>query len=149
MCIENEQWSPKMFKAFGKTFFDVSNVQNNAIYKWIYVLALPHEAKKFQVHVTIKNAMGETVNDYYEQARSMVESHDLIIEDERCFSLGIKKAKRYAMKDTNQVDYTVTIRNLKDEGKGEDEESGIKKYVIEKFKLEKSLKMILLLELSV
>ena len=125
MCIENGQWSPKIFKAFGKTFFDVSNVQNNAIYKWIYVLALPHEAKKFQVHVTIKNAMGETVNDYYEQARSMVESHDLIIEDERCFSLGIKKAKRYAMKDTNQVDYTVTIRNLKDEGKGEDEESGI------------------------
>ena len=125
MCIENGQWSPKMFKAFGKTFFDVSNVQNNAIYKWIYVLALPHEAKKFQVHVTIKNAMGETVNDYYEQARSMVESHDLIIEDERCFSLGIKKAKRYAMKDTNQVDYTVTIRNLKDEAKDEDEESGI------------------------
>ena len=114
-----------MFKAFGKTFFDVSNVQNNAIYKWIYVLALPHEAKKFQVHVTIKNAMGETVNDYYEQARSMVEYHDLIIEDERCFSLGIKKAKRYAMKDTNQVVYTVKIRNLKDEAKDENEESGI------------------------
>ena len=93
----------------------------NGFMSWHYRM----RQKKFQVHVTIKNAMGETVNDYYEQARSMVESHDLIIEDERCFSLGIKKAKRYAMKDTNQVDYTVTIRNLKDEGKGEDEESGI------------------------
>ena len=39
--------------------------------------------------------------------------------------LGIKKAKGYAMKDTKQVDYTVKIRNLKDEAKDEDEESGI------------------------
>ena len=122
---EKGKWLSKKFTAFNKTFFEVGIMRNNLIYKWIYVLALPHEAKKFQVHVTIKNAMGETVNDYHEQARSMVEYHDLIIEDERCFSLGIKKAKRYAMKDTNQVDYTVTIRNLKDEAKDEDEESGI------------------------
>ena len=121
----NGKWSPKKFAAFGKTFFDVSIIRNNTIYKWIYVLALPEEAKKFQVHVTVKNSMGETVHDYCEQARSMVEFHDLIIEDENCFMLGIKKAKRYAVKDTNQVDYTVKIRNLKDEAKDEDEESGI------------------------
>ena len=69
--------------------------------------------------------MGETVLDYQEKARSIVESHDLIIEDENCFSLGIKKAMRYATKDTNQVDYTVKIRNLKDEAKDEEDESGI------------------------
>ena len=95
------------------------------IYKWIYVLALPDEAKKFQVDVSVKNSMGEIVLDYHEQTRSMVESHDFVIENEKCFMLGIKKAKGYAMKDTNQVDYTVKIRNLKDEAKDEDEESGI------------------------
>ena len=119
------KWSPKKFTAFGKTFFDVSIIRNKMIYKWIYVLALPDEAKKFQVDVSVKNSMGEIVLDYHEQTRSMVESHDFVIENEKCFMLGIKKAKGYAMKDTNQVDYTVKIRNLKDEAKDEDEESGI------------------------
>ena len=88
-------------------------------------MALPDEAKHFQVQVTVKNAMGETVDFYKEQARSMVESHDFIVENEKCFMLGIKKAKGYAVKDTNQVDCSVKIRNLKDEAKDEDEESGI------------------------
>ena len=45
----------------------------------------------------------------------------LKMKNASCF----QKAKGYAMKDTNQVDYTVKIRNLKDEAKDEDEESGI------------------------
>ena len=53
-----------------------------------------------------------------------------IIENENCFALSVKKAKRYAMKDTNQLDYTVKIRNLKDEAKDEDEESGIDDWVL-------------------
>ena len=121
----NGKWSPKKFTAFGKTFFDVSIIIKNTIYKWIYVLALPDEAKHFQVQVTVKNAMGETVDFYKGQARSMVESHDFIVENEKCFMLGIKKAKGYAVKDTNQVDCSVKIRNLKDEAKDEEEESGI------------------------
>ena len=35
------------------------------------------------------------------------------------------KSQRICYEDTNQVDYTVKIRNLKDEAKDEDEESGI------------------------
>ena len=119
------KWSPKKFTAFDRTFFDVSIIQNNTIYKWIYVLALPDEAKNFQVHITVKNAMGETAIDYHEKVRSVVECHDFIIENENCFALSVKKAKRYAMKDTNQVDYTVKIRNLKDEAKDDSDESGI------------------------
>ena len=70
--------------------------------------------------------MGETVIDYPKgQVRSVVECHDFIIEKENCFTLSVKKAKRYATKDKNQLDYTVKIRNLKDEAKDEDEESGI------------------------
>ena len=69
--------------------------------------------------------MGETAIDYHEKVRSVVECHDFIIENDNCFSLSVKKAKRYATRDTNQVDYAMKIRNLKDEAKDEDEESGI------------------------
>ena len=54
-----------------------------------------------------------------------MESHDFIIENEDCFALSVKKAKKYAMEDTNEVNYAMKIRNLKDEAKDEDEESGI------------------------
>ena len=47
-------------------------------------MALPDEAKKFQVDVSVKNSMGEIVLDYHEQTRSMVESHDFVIENEKC-----------------------------------------------------------------
>ena len=90
------KWSPKTFAAVGKTFFDISIIHNKIIYRWIYVLALPDEAKKFQVDVSVKNCMGETVPDYYEQTRSLVESHDL-----HCFMVGIQKAKGSTMKDKN------------------------------------------------
>ena len=118
---ENEKWSPKKFTAFGRTFFDISIIQNNTIYKWIYVLALPDEAKSFQVNIKVKNATGEAVIDYVEKVKSVLECHDFIIENENCFALSVKKAKR----DTNQVDYAIRIRNLKDEAKDEDVESGI------------------------
>ena len=91
----------------------------------LYVLALPDEAKNFQMHITVKNAMGETAINYHEKVRSVVECHDFIIENDNCFTPSVKKAKKYAMRDTNQVDYTIKIRNLKDEAKDEDEESGI------------------------
>ena len=45
---------PKKFTAFGKTFFEVRLVKNNLIYNWIYVLALPDEAKHFYFHAYIK-----------------------------------------------------------------------------------------------
>ena len=44
----------KKFTAFGKTFFEVCLVKNNLIYNWIYVLALPDEAKHFYFHANIK-----------------------------------------------------------------------------------------------
>ena len=112
---ENGKWAPKQFTAFERTFFDISIIKNNTIYKWVYILALPDVAKNFQVQITVKDAMGETVIDYPKgQVRSVVECHDFIIENENCFTLSVKKAKKYAMRDTNQVDYTIKIRNLKD-----------------------------------
>ena len=119
------KWSPKQFTAFERTFFDVSFIRNNTIYKWVYILALPDVAKNFQVQITVEDAKGRTVIDYTEQVRSVVECHDFIIENEDCFALSVKKAKKYAMRDTNQVDYNIKIRNLKDEAKDDDEESGI------------------------
>ena len=100
-------------------------MRNNLIYKWIYVLALPDEAKNYYFHAYVKNADGENVLTYYNQVLSMVESHEKVIENQNCFIIGAKNVKKFVKEGTNQVDFSVKIRNLKDEAKDEDDESGI------------------------
>ena len=42
-----------------------------------------------------------------------------------CLLIGFNNAKNFVMKGTNQVDFSVKIRKLKEEAKDDDEESGI------------------------
>ena len=117
----DQAWYPRKFTAFQRTFFEVAILRNNMIYQWIFVLALPDEAKHFWFQVFVKNDMGETVRTYFEQVQSMVEGFDTV----NYWTLSVKKAKTFAGNNTNQLKYSLKIRNLKDEAKDEDEESGI------------------------
>ena len=109
------------FTVFGKTFFDVSIIRENTIFKWIYSLCLPEEAEMLFYHAFLTDKNDVKVSTVYEQVRSMVESPDSVIEDGNCFILGVQKAKRYAVDGGNKVNFSVQITSLKDE----DEESGI------------------------
>ena len=111
------------FTVFEKTFFDVSIIRENTIFKWIYSLCLPKEAEMLFYHAFLTDKNDVKVATVYEQVRSMVESPDSVIEDGNCFILGVQKAKRYAVDGGNKVDFSVQITSLKDED--EDEESGI------------------------
>ena len=109
------------FTVFEKTFFDVSIIRENTIFKWIYSLCLPKEAEMLFYHAFLTDKNDVKVATVYEQVRSMVESPDSVIEDGNCFILGVQKAKRYAVDGGNKVEFSVQITSLKDE----DEESGI------------------------
>ena len=88
-------------------------------------MALPDEAKNYFFYAYVKNFKGENVMIYYDQVRSLVESHEEVIENGNCFIIGVKQAKKFVKEDTKQVDFSMKIRNIKDEAKDEDEESGI------------------------
>jgi len=117
-------WFPKKFTAFGKTFFEVGIIRNNIIYKWLYILALPHEAKHFFYRATVKSPIGEKVLISLDQAQSLFYPYEDVIKNLQIM-IGYKTAKKLVMEGTNQVDYSVKIRNLKEEAKDDDEESGI------------------------
>ena len=85
------------FTVFEKTFFDVSIIRENTIFKWIYSLCLPKEAEMLFYHAFLTDKNDVKVATVYEQVRSMVESPDSVIEDGNCFILGVQKAKRYAV----------------------------------------------------
>ena len=46
------------------------------------------------------------------------------MENETCFAFAVKTAKNFAKKGTSIVDYSLKIRNLKDDAKDDYEESG-------------------------
>ena len=100
-----ENWLPKKFTAFQKPFFDVRVKRNNFIYNWVYVLALPDEAKNYFYHASLENGSGEKILTFYGQARSMIENYEDIIANEDCFVFGVTTAKKYADKQTNQLQY--------------------------------------------
>ena len=118
-----------MFTAFGKTFFDVTILRNDCLYVWIYVLDLPNEAKNFSYNACMVNPLEQNFirlhkKDPYRQARSMVESHDEVIENGNCFIFDLKTAKKY-LEGTHQLKYALTITNTKNQAKNADEESGV------------------------
>ena len=113
-----------MFTAFGKTFFDVTILRNDCLYVWIYVLDLPNEAKHFSYNACMVNPLEKNFirlheKDPYRQARSMVESHDEVIENGNCFIFDIRIAN-VILQGTSQLKYSLTITNTKGASKIED-----------------------------
>ena len=120
-----DNWAPRKLTAFNKTFFEVKVKRNNFIYAWVYILALPDDAENYYYHSCLENGSGEKILTFYGQARSLSENHDDIIKNEDCFVFGVITAKKHADKVTNQLQYNIKIRNIKDEAKDDSEESGI------------------------
>ena len=79
--------------AFDKTFFEVGFVQNQVIYRWIYILGDPNEAKNFSYHLTIKNERGNQKLSYFGDVRSLNENYQTIIAASDAFEVNLTKAK--------------------------------------------------------
>ena len=97
---ENGQnFAPRKFTAFGKTFFEVGAIRNNFLFRWVYVLALPDQAEHYFYHATLTKNSGKKSENirFFGQCRSLVESPDVVIGKE-AFSCPVITAKRYLHK---------------------------------------------------
>ena len=94
------------------------------MYKWVYVLASPEEAKNYRFKIRIDYGNEKQII-FEDEVSSLNDSHSSIIQDcDKAFS--ISNAKWHNLKLIHKVErYFLQIRNLKTEAKDEDEESGI------------------------
>ncbi len=120
---KDKKWSPKKLTAFNETFFDVGMVKDNLVYRWIFFLGLPDQAKNYVYHASIKMDSGEPMK-FFGQVRSMAETIDEVMNGET-FMFHINTAKRAMNQDSKVIDFSIKIRCLKDEAKDDDAESGI------------------------
>lgn len=117
-------WSSrKVTSTDGDIFYESSCIENNAFHLVIYLLGSPDEAKKFTCRISVTNKKGEKFI-YIGPIHTFNETIDDINATESSFRIGIDVVKRSLDKE-NKLYVEISIRNLKEEVKDDDEESGV------------------------
>ena len=111
--------------AFDQTFLEVNHVQNGFVYQWVVLVGFKEETEKYCYQLSITNPTN--VNDkitFSGKVRSLDETRKDIIAEQKCFIVG-KQACKNLMDENEEIHYRIELRNLKEEAKDENEESGI------------------------
>ena len=114
---------PSLICLNGLTFIEMLYNKDNTIYIWVYLLGDPHEADRFQYHVHLKKESGKETT-FFGKVKSVNQSYSDLLEDENVCVTSTKMIRRY-LNDQGQLEYTLKIRNLKEELKDDNCESGI------------------------
>ena len=111
-----------MISACGAVFFASGLVRNETMYAWTCLLGSLDEAKNYSCTYSVTNKEDETF--YYNgKVHTVDKGKDDIIASGSFLGINIDAVKRSLIKDHLKVE--ITIRNLKEEAKDDDMESGI------------------------
>ena len=120
--LKSEKLATTRISAFNFTFFEVGVVTDQFMFRWIYILGDPDVAKNFDYHVKIK--LGRFEQTFIGQVRSLSEYCYDITNSFEAFFMPIVRMKKFLDADSKLV-LEYQIRNMKDEAKDDNEESGI------------------------
>ena len=113
-------------KIESKTFFIIGKPKDATFYHWIYFVGSPQEAKNFSC--TLEYFERESEKIAFSQTPkvfSIDESADSIIENGKCFGVSSRYFSSQIAKEGGRFNYIYEIRNLKEEVKDENVESGV------------------------
>ena len=114
---------PSMIILNNQTFLLNEKTIDKLIYKWVYILGSPSEAKHYSY--TLKLAGKETEITFKGKVASIDESFDTLFEAGKCFAIPHKALIAQLVDEDKKYEYSLEIRNLKEEVKDENYESGI------------------------
>ena len=104
-------------------FFVVSKTSNDTVYQWIVFMGSSDEAKNYSYTCSISNDIGQKFL-YSGPVHTLDDNSDDIIASGALLTIGFSAAKR-SLNYLNQLEVEITIRNLKEEAKDDDMESGV------------------------
>merc|ERR1712062_98381 len=125
--LKNAQPLPERVDIENKTFFISFKVQDGAFYHWIHFVGSPHEAKNFSYTLEYFEKESEEIAcSQTSKVFSIDETADSIIENGKCFGLPSKYfSAKITFKNISRFDFNYEIRNLKEEAKDDNVESGV------------------------
>ena len=109
------------------TFIIGAKIQNGVFYHWIHFIGSSQEAQKFSYTFEYKNEekIPHAHTFYSNQMVSIDETSDAIIENGNCFGIPKKLFYKHFVLENGRFEYGVKIRNLKEEAKDDNVESGV------------------------
>ena len=116
-------WDPvQLTTSCGAVFFSIGKTVKEIVFVWIIFMGSADEAKKFSCTLSISNQIGQKFL-YSGPVHTLDDKRDDIIAS-GSLMIGVSAAKR-SLNDRKQLEVEITIRNLKEEAKDDDMESGV------------------------
>ena len=98
--------------------------KRNQVFRfWFYIIGSPAEARHYRYEMKFDKNRGKVIK-FDGMVRSINEDYESFCESEDTFEMSFGMVKKY-LNAMSQLEYTFKIRNLKEEAKDEDFESGI------------------------
>ena len=113
-----------MTSTCGAVFFTSGCVENKTVYFCLNLLGSSDEAKKYLCTISIKNEIENEKFIYSGRVQTLDKGFEDIIDSGSLLSIGVDAAKR-SWDDKKNLKFEITIRNLKEEAKDDDMESGV------------------------
>ena len=113
----------KLVTSSDALFFSVGKTSNDTVYQWIVFMGSSDEAKNYSYTCSIENDIGQKFL-YSGPVHTLDDNSDDIIASGALLTIAVSAAKK-SLNFLNQLEVEITIRNLKEEAKDDDMESGV------------------------
>ena len=104
-------------------FFSIGRIVENTVYLWLVFMGSSDEAKNYSYICSITNQIGQKFL-YSGPVHTLDDNPADIIASGALLMVGVSAAKR-SLNDQKKLEVEITIRNLKEEAKDDDMESGV------------------------
>ena len=116
-------WMSKVVTSCGAVFFSVGKIANDTVYQWLVFMGSSDEARNYSYNCSVTNITGQEFI-YKGSVPTLDDKSDDIITSGSLLGIGINAAKR-SLNEEKELEVEFTIRNLKEEAKDDDMESGV------------------------
>ena len=117
-------WNPeKITSSCGAVFFIFGTIDNNTLYSWIAFYGSADEAMKYSYTSSVTSNRGEKFT-FSGPVFTIDTGFEAIIASGSLLTIGVDAVTR-SLNDEKQLEVVITIRNLKEEAKDDDVESGV------------------------
>ena len=120
---EDSYVDPYMVTLNKQTFLFAQKTEDKVVYKWVYILGSPTEAKNFSYTLKLIWRKGEI--SFKGKVAAIDETFDALFESGKCFAIPHNALKAQFVDEDNNYECLLGIQNLKEEVKDEHCESGI------------------------
>ena len=117
---------PLKFEIDGKSFISAGKIKDKIHHRWVYIIGSPEEAKHFSFVFKLFGKSASAASNLFEaKVAAIDESFDALMKAGKCFTIPHQAFMAQFVDKDLKFEHSIKIKNLKEEVKDENYESGI------------------------